>query len=69
MAESPDRERVALEQIERALCAQYPRLARRLAHPSRWTRLRWGPHREWLVALSIIAAFSLLSAVLGLVLG
>lgn len=69
MSESPDRERVSLQEIERALHAQNPRLARQLARPSRWTRLRWGRRPEWLIPLTTIAALSLLSVVISFVLG
>lgn len=69
MSERPDRERerAVLAEIERALTAEHPRLARRLAYPGRWTRLWWGVHRQMLVALLALATLSLIPLVIALV--
>lgn len=65
MSESPDRERAALEEIERELSTQSPRLARRLRAPGRWTRWIWGPYRNALIALLLIVLLSLTAVALG----
>jgi hypothetical protein len=64
VSHSPDRERGALEEIERELAAHDPRLARRLGHPSRWTRRLWGPHRDLLVAAGLILVLVLVSVLM-----
>jgi hypothetical protein len=69
MSESPDRERLTLDEIERALSAEDPRLARLLARPGRWARWWWGAHHEWLVALIALAVTSAAALVLGLLFG
>jgi hypothetical protein len=66
VSETPDRERDALEEIERDLAAQDPRLARLLAHPG-WLRVwRWGTHRDTLTALIAIIALSLIPIAIAL---
>jgi len=66
VSETPDRERDALEEIERDLAAQDPRLARLLAHPG-WLRVwRWGAHRDTLTALIAIIALSLIPIAIAL---
>jgi len=45
MSGSSERDRLVLDEIERDLAAEDPRLARRLRHPSWWIRYRWGRRR------------------------
>jgi hypothetical protein len=66
VSESPDRERDALEEIERELATQDPRLARLLARPRWWHLWRWGTHRDSLVALIAIVALSLIPIAIAL---
>lgn len=51
-----EREQRTLARIERGLAADYPKLARLLARPGRWTRARWGRYR---VILRLFSAGSL----------
>jgi Protein of unknown function (DUF3040) len=66
VSETPDRERDPLQEIERDLAAEDPRLARLLAHPG-WLRIwRWGTHRDTLTALIAIIALSLIPIIIAL---
>ena len=49
MSDLSDVEREALATIECEFGARYTRLARRLARPGRFNRLRWDVHRQLLV--------------------
>jgi Protein of unknown function (DUF3040) len=61
VSESPDRERAALEEIERALSAQDPRLARLLRRPERRRR---NAHPVWLIAVYALVAPSACAAMI-----
>lgn len=61
MSDSPDHERAALEEIERVLSAEDPRLARLLRHPARW---RWSAHPVWLIAVYALVAPSAVAAMI-----
>jgi hypothetical protein len=61
VSDSSDRERAALEEIERALSAEDPRLARLLRRAGRW---RWSAHPVWLVAVYALIAPSACAAMI-----
>jgi hypothetical protein len=60
-SESADRERAELEEIERALSAEDPRLARLLRHPP---RLRRDAHPLWLIMIYALVAPSACAAMI-----
>lgn len=62
-----DHERKALEAIERDLAAHDVRLVRRLAHPGRFDRWRWGGNRQWLIAALALLALSVIPLVVALI--
>jgi len=60
-----DKDRERLEQIERELAGEDPRLARLLCVPGRWYRLRWARRALWFV---LLAAATLVALGVGAVL-
>jgi len=64
MSGSEERDRLALDEIERDLAAQYPWLARRLRHPSWWIKLWWGQYRIWVIITAAVVMFGVLELLL-----
>lgn len=64
MSGSEERDRLALDEIERDLSAQYPRTARRLRHPGWWIRLWWGEYRVWVIISVFVGLLALVELLL-----
>ena len=62
-----DHERDKLAEIERQLTVRDAHLAHRLARPGWFLRWRWGTHRQYLTALLVLLALSLIPIVIALI--